>query len=64
MAKTIIEKRGTKERSGDGNGQKKRKRKGEGSSSKGEGLRTNHVGVFWGCGCNSSKKSHNGLIPN
>jgi hypothetical protein len=32
MAKTIIEKRGGKERSGDGDGQKKRKRKGEGSS--------------------------------
>jgi hypothetical protein len=32
MAKTIIENRGAKEKSGDGNGQKKRKRKREGSS--------------------------------
>jgi len=32
MAKTIIENRGAKEKSGDGNGQKKRKRKKEGSS--------------------------------
>jgi hypothetical protein len=43
----------------------KRRERGKGKevAKRGEGLRINQVGVFWGCGCNSSKKSHNGLIP-
>jgi len=65
VAKTIIERRRGGGRREVVMAMAKRREKGKEKevATRGEGLKINRVGVFWGCGCNSSKKCHNGLIP-